>query len=351
MYFERLDGLRAVAVALVIASHFLPTSMLNGIEWGIYGVTLFFVLSGFLITGILYENRGGSLKIVLWSFYVRRFLRIFPLYYLCLLLVMMFSSVGLGLDALWHVFYASNWFFWLEGEWVTGHPVHFWSLAVEEQFYLIWPIVFLFFNGSRPLRIPLMLLALGLGFRFIMLGMGWTSHAWTKLTPSCFEALGFGALMAVMLRTGSQIKSNLTLGLSLGAFALIHTFSAESEWQYELRYQSAVCLSAAVVWILASSRAVLLDSFFLNRHVKFIGTISYGLYIWHLFMDAPWQTIQPYWIQLCHLCGFPGWIEFSLGGLIIKLTLTFGVSILTWYGFEKPLLRLKSRFRYDGEVG
>ena len=347
MYFERLDGLRAVAVGLVIASHFLPPSMLMGIEWGIYGVTLFFVLSGFLITGILYENREKPVRKVLWSFYARRFLRIFPLYYLCLLLVTLFSSVDLGYDVLWHVLYASNWYFWLEGNWVAGHPVHFWSLAVEEQFYLIWPIFFLLFNGSKPLRNPLMLLALGLGFRFFMLGMGWTSHAWTKLTPACFEALGFGALMAVMLRTGCQIKSNLTLGLSLGAFVLIHAFSDESEWHYELRYQSAVLLCAAVVWILVSSRAVLLDSFFLNRQVKFIGTISYGLYIWHLFMHEPWQMIQPYWIQLCQIWGLPGWIEFGLGSLITKLILTFGVSILTWYGFEKPLLKLKKRFKYS----
>jgi peptidoglycan/LPS O-acetylase OafA/YrhL len=329
-----------------MASHFLPQKLLGGIEWGIYGVTLFFVISGFLITGILYEHRDQPIRKVLWSFYARRFIRIFPLYYLSLIAVVCLGSVQLGGDVLWHVFYASNWYFWLEGSWVTGHPVHYWSLAVEEQFYLLWPLVFLF-GSKRWLKMPLFLCFIGISFRLVMLSFGWTSHAWTKLTPACFEALGVGAALAVMMKKGiSPLRIRSFLFFVIGFF-VVHAWQVSTEWGYELRYQSVVLLSGVTVLSVCSWSNTWLDPFFSNKMVRYVGTISYGIYIWHLFTPGPWLIIRPFWKGLCQNWGFPGWIEFGVGDLMGKLILTLVFASATWFAFERPLLKLKKRFNYS----
>ena len=138
-YMPQLDTLRAFAVLLVIISHWMPAeNILNRYLYnGISGVTLFFVLSGFLITGILLKSKekidaGGSMKQALKTFYIRRSLRIFPLYYLVICIAWIFNESGIRENFGWHFFYLSNFYFWKHWHW-QEHLSHLWSLSVEEQ--------------------------------------------------------------------------------------------------------------------------------------------------------------------------------------------------------------------------
>ena len=137
-YFFRLDALRACAVGGVLLQHFgywIPIPL--GLNLGSYGVQLFFLISGFLITGILKDSFAKkSVRKALWDFYARRFLRIVPIYYLAVFIYVITGMLGVE-DSAPYWFYFVNWELFLQGHYLPG--THFWSLAVEEQFYLFWP--------------------------------------------------------------------------------------------------------------------------------------------------------------------------------------------------------------------
>ncbi|MBV8281847.1 MAG: acyltransferase, partial [Candidatus Eremiobacteraeota bacterium] len=158
-HMPALDGVRGLAILMVLLVHFLadllPTT--NSVEhaivyvagYGTYGVDLFFILSGFLITGILYD--ASDKTFYFYNFYMRRFLRIFPLYYGVLALLFFVAPLiprlqGATLNHLvgrqgWAWLYGVNIYTAIQGEWNLSFINHFWSLAVEEQFYLFWPMV------------------------------------------------------------------------------------------------------------------------------------------------------------------------------------------------------------------
>src|SRR5258708_3665905 len=215
-----LDGVRGLAVLLVLVFHFvgntLPTSSVEraivGVtNYGSYGVELFFVLSGFLITGILYDahNKPHYFR----DFYMRRLLRIFPLYYGVLALVFFIALLipllrGPTLDYLvdrqaWAWLYAVNIYIGKAGDWSFSYLDHFWSLAVEEHFYLFWPLV-VFLLARRPRALIAVTLAISLCAMLArvtgsVIGLSW----WTTyvLTPFRLDGLALGAFLAV---TGRQ---------------------------------------------------------------------------------------------------------------------------------------------------
>src|ERR1700754_2151344 len=152
-YIKELDSIRAIAVLLVIISHWIPPNIpINILPNGPIGVNIFFVLSGFLITWILLENRKKTEELentrgtVLKNFYIRRILRIFPIYYLVVFVLYIFSeSSGTEIRSAlpYYLTYTSNFHFFYIDKW-DGILSHLWSLAVEEQFYLLWPSIMLF---------------------------------------------------------------------------------------------------------------------------------------------------------------------------------------------------------------
>lgn len=340
-YFERLDGLRAFAVGAVMVSHWVPSQYLFGIPLGKFGVQLFFVMSGFLITRILRKARSETLAKGLLIFYWRRFIRIFPLYYFCLLWISILGwGMGFEADSLWHWTYLSNWKFWLDGNW--GGPVsHFWSLAVEEQFYLLWPLIFL--KSGRDeigLRMAISLVLIGVVYRLWALNSSISeAFLWDFLTPACLESLGFGAILAHTW----EWKSTRFLGksfLSLSALLLLIVFLTRlnvlsAEW----RHHTFVLWCVVLIWLACRANRLLLDGVLLHPMIRYLGMISYGLYIWHNFMGFPWH-----W--LAKAGGFPERLEFGFGAVVGKSLLTVLFATMTWYGFERPLLRLKNRFHY-----
>ncbi len=203
-YMKQLDGLRAMAVLAVLWTHYLPEEFwLFGIYWGGYGVRLFFVLSGFLITGILLKSRQYIIQgkqcslFAIRQFYIRRFLRIFPLYYAILALAVLIAMPQVKEAIVWHISYLSNVYFALQGRFY-GSAGHLWSLAVEEQFYLLWPWVILFL--PRRWLLPTIIIFIGIAplFRFTSTVVGVNLVAIWVLTPGACDALCLGALLAYL---------------------------------------------------------------------------------------------------------------------------------------------------------
>lgn len=354
-YMPQLDTLRTFAVLLVIVAHWLPAeNLLNRYSPnGIWGVTLFFVLSGFLITGILLKSKeqietGSSVKAALKTFYIRRSLRIFPLYYLVIFVAWIFNESGIRENFLWHFFYASNFYFWKAQHW-QEHLSHLWSLSVEEQFYLFWPALVLFVPRKCLPALFVAAIATAVLYR-LQTRSQWSDFA-RFLTPGSLDSFGLGALLAYGLRYRTrwfalvqQVRMPLTL-LSFLVFLLAPValgkiqgnFPVYSFWFYGLYFPAISLFFALLIYHAAAGIShPLLAPVFNNRMLIYLGKISYGLYLLHNFVpvlgDIP----------------FPGFLEpfsFFLTQLL-RLLLLVAVCSLSWYLFEKPILALKERFHY-----
>ena len=206
-HMAQLDALRAIAVGMVLLYHFWRPAR-QYVSFGPIGVRIFFVLSGFLITGILLRSRercdSGQTPpgFAIRRFYVRRILRIFPLYYVALAIAWYGEVWGAREGMAWHAAYLSNVHFFLvnaaqPGVW-GGHVAHLWSLAVEEQFYLVWPWVILFAPRRWLPGIALGMAAVGPVFRSVVFGL--TGNDLAPVLPlGCVDSLALGAYLATTL--------------------------------------------------------------------------------------------------------------------------------------------------------
>ncbi|HET7898547.1 MAG TPA: acyltransferase, partial [Flavisolibacter sp.] len=194
-YIKQLDSLRAIAVILVIITHWFPEGHPLNFYTGVFnGVDIFFVLSGFLITRILLENRkeaealGTSKLQITRNFYIRRFLRIFPIYYAYILVLFILgpkTGTHIRENIPYFLTYTAN-FYFLQHKW-EGMLSHLWSLSVEEQFYLLWPWLMLFLR--RTFVLPVILAAIGIGTA--------CQYFYSDIaTVCCFDGFGLGALLA-----------------------------------------------------------------------------------------------------------------------------------------------------------
>jgi peptidoglycan/LPS O-acetylase OafA/YrhL len=366
-----LDGVRGLAVLMVLLLHFVggmvPTNEIEhavaGVtSYGGYGVELFFVLSGFLITGILYDsrNKAGYFK----NFYMRRFLRIFPLYYGVLALVFLVAPLvqalrGPALDFLrehqaWAWLYGVNVFIASRGEWSFSYLDHFWSLSIEEHFYFVWPLV-VWALGKNPRTLMAVSLSASLGAmlaRFLgsALGLSW----WTTyvLTPFRLDGLALGGFLAVLGRQpgGRALIVRHLPRVAAGAAALV---AATFAWtrlvtkhglQYVLPLRASlvlVLLAALLMWALVAPVETMTSRFFRNRAMVFLGTYSYGIYVYHHFVSYYLVTHRTEF-TLARWLGSHGAavaLQASLG-----MALAIGVAWVSYEAFEKPILGLKRFF-------
>lgn len=349
-----LDGLRGLAALAVIFYHGCPRTgtrldTVLGLGWT--AVDLFFLLSGYLITGILLAGRPD--RSFLGAFYARRSLRIWPLYYLALAAVVAlaalapaafppFSRATLAAYAT----YTQQ----IPGPWAPAgasyRPLgHFWSLAVEEQFYLFWPPVVLL--GGRRAVVPasVALLALCLSVRF---GVG---DARYLLVGRC-DGLAYGAVLAVVLDPARTAAGRRRLARPFAALVGASALGILAWWRLDgasLLAGEAILLPAVPLFFGLVGLVICLEGRpatapLRARPLVSLGTISYGLYVYHwpvfvaldrLSRTGPSPDRHPYG-------------EFGVGMFLLGLAITSALAVASWSLFERPILRLKGRFEYRG---
>lgn len=286
IHHARLDALRFYAVAAVLFSHYFPTALTKHIFAGTAGVELFFVISGFLITDILFGYRASSAGTMrnLGKFYARRTLRIFPIYYLYLLVAGL-SFPAIGFDELrWALAYVYNFF---EMTHTASMPfMHLWSLSIEEQFYLIWPLLILKTSVRRVGAVMLALVLFSVIFRISVPAI---HHKLSTL--SSFDAFGLGGIFAYLRRyDASRLNAILRrpwmLWLALGWFAAIVCLSFVGSDVLDVGFRTAVAIISFYLLgccVASEGRVLRRTSWWLDgRKRQYLGMISYGIYLFHL---------------------------------------------------------------------
>jgi peptidoglycan/LPS O-acetylase OafA/YrhL len=356
----QLDALRAFAVLAVMYQHFAPKEhWLSYVPLARFGVQLFFVLSGFLITGILLVardriSRGESRLFELRQFYVRRFLRIFPLYYGVVIIGALIGIPGFRQPIVWHLAYSTNIYNAITGQW-AGATAHLWTLSVEEQFYLCWPWIILFL--SRRYLLPMMFVVVMTApvFRLLLLAYGYSTMAVYTLTPSSLDAFAAGGLLAMARHrqeklNDSSLRDKLTrLGLWLGLPAVVLTFGSlalPGNWSWIFTVGANLALSSIFTWLI--SRAA--DGFggggkrlFTGSFLLYLGKISYGLYVFHYIIAYSVSKALMEWSSLRALR--PAMHSDAVRLLVLSV-LTFILATASWFLYEQPILSLKRFFPY-----
>ena len=354
-YMPQLDGLRTFAVLAVMVSHFLPRTQ-DYADLGGLGVKIFFVLSGFLITGILLRSKQiverdeQSVAFTFRQFYVRRALRIFPPYYLLLIVITLAGVPTMHATWNWHAAYLSNIYFFMKrgfDEYVS----HFWSLSVEEQFYLIWPWIILLVPRKRLQSLIIVLVLIGPIFRLTCTLVLTDSQLVGVLPLSCFDKLGMGALLAVWSEPSflkKEYAARLSgVGLYAGMPLLLFVLALRLLNTGQLFHVvfSDISVTLIGVWLISKASVGFggkIGRLLEWRPVTYIGTISYGVYLYHNFM----RLLVP---ALLRRFGLP---HSSLGLNFILMSLaTLCIASASWYFFERPVNNLKKHFAYKASQG
>jgi peptidoglycan/LPS O-acetylase OafA/YrhL len=364
-----LDGLRGMGILMVVAFHYLPhwpssgwvsTALLHARDMTYAGVDLFFVLSGYLITGILLNAKGspGYFR----TFYLRRSLRIFPLYFAVLTVSMVAARFMAPLwpaeegriasSPLWAWIYCVNvavawkgWFGYGFGQFMAGH---FWSLSVEEHFYLVWPAVVLLCEARLLRRVCVACILGAEGIRLLLLAMHVNTVAVYVLTPCRIDSLALGGLIALQAREGGLervVGAARAVGL-LAAVALFIVIGSASGMPLTSQRLGAYGMSlyaafagALIVLVVAHPQGAL-ARVFAQRWLGFWGRYSYGLYVIHGLISALLDRALPQ-ERLDVLLGS----ELAAGclGFVLKAGFCVVLSIASFHLLEKPFLSLKDR--------
>lgn len=346
-----LDGVRAVAILAVIAYHY-------GFGWGqggFLGVDVFFVLSGYLITSLILSERERTGTIALLAFWTRRAKRLLPALFVMLIAVAFwvgaygspFEAIVRRNDIMSSLFYWANWHFISSGEdyfaqFMTASPVrHTWSLAIEEQFYLIWPIVCVIaLSAARGKRkVIAAVCVIGIVVSAVAMALLYTpddpSRAYYGTDTRAHQLL-IGALLAVLmtqlqsarLRRLAFVVGPTAAVILLAAFALLPDTAAT---YYQGLSVALAVVTASLVWSIEASPRAWFSRCVGIRPMAWIGEISYGLYLWH------WPIILAVTSPVGIFASLPDPVGLSAE----RLALTFGIATTSYYLVEQPIRRGK----------
>lgn len=355
-YYKNLDGVRAIAALMVMFFHFSrkispDTRFLQFLTkisiFGQTGVTLFFVLSGFLITRILLYNKGYGNYFK--NFFVRRSLRIFPLYYLFLLisffiLPYLFNIQKTSINQqLYYYFYLQNFartFSW--SGWITANgPGHFWSLAVEEHFYMVWPFIIYFLSTRNIKKAVFVIILLALFLRIIMLSKGLDVFYFTFTR---FDSLAIGGLLALIENKGGIKSVNSKKFLILAGIVFIPTIYIWTNFTGAGNHMLQIfkyLLLSLTYFSFIGFLLTLKSNNFLNKilecsFLSYTGRISYGLYVYHPIA----YLIAGVYLNTNYL----------VINIIIHFGLAYFISAVSYYFFENYFIGLKKYFDHDKQI-
>jgi peptidoglycan/LPS O-acetylase OafA/YrhL len=362
-----LDGIRGLAIVAVLMRHVAYVFMQHGsitrwflpvFQFGMWGVDLFFVLSGFLITGILIDTRAATNRAR--SFYGRRILRIFPVYYLTIAVVFVGEHFSPWIktaanlqnlpDHLSYLFYFQNFIpMWHHGLYPESIIGPFWSLAIEEQFYLIWPMVVWRLAPRSIVKVCAVALCSTLALRLILVpnfGDGIWLYA---LTPTRADGLFVGAALAAIYRIRGEFSKPLLQGLTSAGcvcLAAVAIFAPVNELWLTGQLMSVIGISgvallcgALIVFCLRYNEGRLAKVFQL-KWMRSLGKYSYGMYVFHLGI---YYGVQYLLTNRFHV-NYPLPTAYGLLYFAVLLGLTYGLAWLSFNYFESWFLGLKRFF-------
>ncbi|WP_336515176.1 acyltransferase [Pollutibacter soli] len=366
-YYKQLDTLRCLAVGLVILEHWFASSISHLFDFGFLGVLIFFTLSGFLITGILLRNKQSldtgqvSKREILKTFYVRRSLRIFPIYYFLLAFLFIFSFEHIREKMGWYALYASNLLTYKQQHW-DGMIGPLWSLAVEEQFYLIWPLLILVIPVKKLPAFFYICLAAAPLFRLLSIEAASMFSADPKpelsmrvLMPNCVDSFAAGGLLAYFMRYKDEaprwielMKKNVS-GIILLAVCIVLLLFKKS-YAFYLIFPTIFCwLSVYMIKGLINNVTGWKGKLFSNPATIYLGKISYGIYLFH----GPFPLILSIIDFIMLKIGLGFTMYNSLEGLdpILKKSIWVIYLVifasLSYFIIEKPFNKLKGKFNYS----
>jgi len=357
-YIKGLDTLRAFAVLVVLVGHWVEEDNFGPVKSSLFkglfpaprfGVDLFFVLSGFLITSILLEayDSGESRMQIIKTFFVRRTLRIFPVYYATLIILLIIGYPHVSEYRWWYLSYTSNFLCFIQQHWPT--LAHTWSLAVEEQFYLIWPWLIIFIRPGYRKYIFYLAIAVGIattvGFR---LQSNPPNSFALLLMPVCLHAFGIGALYAFYKRNKSEKGFVKFINLAF-PFALLANFYwgfSPDGGHFNYYYRIADCIIS--IWLIHNVivvragwvKARLVENPILMK----IGRVSYGIYLFHYMIPTIYKDSIPRLFGATSNVG--AFLLRTPVALSICLIFLFALALSSFEYFEKPILNLKKYFEY-----
>lgn len=364
MHVPALDGVRGIAILLVMIYHFssslsvlgFGSPVLTFLRFGWCGVDVFFALSGFLITGILLDTKQspGYFR----NFYTRRILRIFPLYYGSILVV--FLVRGMLPDAgvwgvhddllspgsmLWPSLYLQNFAISLQGAAVTGVTTHYWSLAVEEHFYLLWPLLVWLATRRQIMLLALAAAMCSLAARVVLYIHGSDLDALFGLTPLRMDGLALGALASIAIRGPGglapivrwawavlAVSGTILVGLVVLRHGTHQTDPAIWVFGYPL---VAVATAAMLVVGMANGTVGYLLAL---APLRWFGKYSFGLYVWHPIIG---MILLHSHVALVSQGAGPAAV---LWAMLVALVLDLAVAWLSYNLWEKRFLDLKRFF-------
>jgi peptidoglycan/LPS O-acetylase OafA/YrhL len=334
-YIPTLDGWRAIAIALVIGGHSQVMLLHNGsrpahllrafFKHTGYGVDVFFALSGYLICTLLLREKQRTHTISLARFYIRRAFRILPPMLAYVAFICVLAAAG-AIPAVASKEIAAVLFFfrnYIDGSWYTGH---FWSLAVEEHFYAVIPLFLLTFSRKWAVRCALVLIALCIGIRWFEYAQGWSATSLIQFhTENRIDGLLWGALLAIAFQSPTMrewftrcINALVLTAILLAALILLVKFDS----QPIRRTVVAIVLPFFIGYTVLKPQS-LLGRILETAPLKWIGRLSYSLYIWQMMFlvegDRPLGLVQ----------AFP-----------LNLILPFVCASLSFYFLEKPMIHL-----------
>jgi peptidoglycan/LPS O-acetylase OafA/YrhL len=355
-----LDGFRGLAILAVIIMHAqvsTATTLTDRLvaffaDGGWFGVDLFFVLSGFLITGILIDtlHARGYLR----NFYARRALRILPLYYVVLCVLLYVVDPGSMNDRLgWFVVNLGNWDMALSG---TYHGDQYfnvlWSLGVEEQFYLVWPLVVVLVSRRGLLKVCIGLVVASFGWRLWMVLSGFGAPEQYMLTPTSMDAIAAGAAVAVLAREPGGLAPLAPVArwvgaagalLLIGVAAVLDGFNLQaSSMLTDGLGLGTITFGALLVSVLAEPPTSILVRVLGSRPLRQLGRYSYAMYLFHVTIVEALlkQGLHPDVLLRVGPGTLPGQIVFTAG----TIALSYASALVSWHVLERPCLSLKRFF-------